>query len=158
MSSQKLPMQIRKNFFFYITYLRNLRDHNPWVIQFLWKTLDLSFCTYAQHYVPLMDMHELHRDFKAPVSMLVFMCLLNKNHAPPKKDTTCSILFSSRNKSLSQNYALYCILFIYIAFLIWEIFCKSDNFSTTNMYLAQVLQMNTLYFIENIFHTIWHAP
>ena len=85
--------------------------------------------------------------------MLVFKCLLNKNHASCKKDTTCSNLFSSRCKPVSQNFALYCTLFIYIALLIWEIFCKSDNFSTTNMYLAQVLQMNTLYFIENIFHT-----
>lgn len=89
--------------------------------------------------------------------MLVFMSLLNENHVSSKKDTPCSILFSSRSKAVSQNFALYCILFIYIALLIWEIFCKSDSFSTTNTYLAQVLQMNTFYCIENIFHTTWHV-
>jgi len=68
--------------------------------------------------------------------MLVFMCLLNKNHALSKKDTICSILFSPKSKPVSQNFALYCILFIYIALLTWEIFCKSDSFSTTDMYFA----------------------
>jgi hypothetical protein len=91
--------------------------------------------------------------FKHQLYMLVFMCLLNKNHALSKKDTACSILFLSRSKPVGQNFALYFILFIQIALLIWEILCKSDNFSTTNMYLAQVLPMHTLYFTENILHT-----